>query len=245
MATLKSISKGIYNFPGNAVTAVGNFIFGNAKIQLNEESSRFSRLRRLGLVGSVLAAVEYLSTSISSFLSNHQTAITRGFWIGLATAAAVAITGTVLAFVYPGLVAAAATYTILGLSIATIAGTNVAAQIAVASAVAFAAANAATYAVATVYNAISSIVSFISEKFAPSSNVDLEEAPEEALVQGSSLSARPELKAQATSPRKEAEAPVQTPSVFAPAVNSNEDTLELDGKALATGIYPNAATFPN
>lgn len=180
----------IYNLPSTIATGTANLIFGNKDIlnardekgalRLDKETKKpiirsydflslTDRARYNGLVGMVLGAGQYalsfgswLSHQVSSFVSNHETAIKRGFWISLAVAGVAAASAAVLAFALPAAFAAVTGFSVLGLSIASIAGSSLVAQVFVSAGLAAGLSVAGTAAVASIANTVEYIGSLFT-----------------------------------------------------------------------------------
>lgn len=135
------------------------------------EATVWDRLRQLGLVGTltmagrfiieaVSAGVILVAQGLSSFVSQHQTAITRGFWITLGVAGALAATAAVVAFAWPAAFAAVVGFSVAGVSIASLAGaTGLLGQIGIIAALGGVASVLGTTVVATIANTINWIKS--------------------------------------------------------------------------------------
>lgn len=79
--------------------------------------------------------------AISSFFKTYERPIAIAAWIALAIMTAFVIAGVVMASTFPGTWAAVAGFSVLGYSLAGLAGTNLIAQVAVGAALVFAAAD--------------------------------------------------------------------------------------------------------
>lgn len=192
----------IYNLPSTIASGTANIIFGNKDLSYARKQdgsiqyydgqpvrrhykhlSFLDRVRIAGLVGLVLGAgrllldaASWLSHQVSAFVRDHETAIKRGFWIALAVASVAAATAALVAFAWPAAFAALTGYTLLGVSIASLAGPSLVAQIFVSAGLAAAFSSMITAAVAGTANTISYIKSLFSERDVDNSLSDDEDS---------------------------------------------------------------------
>ncbi|MFI4919230.1 MAG: hypothetical protein ACHP65_06720, partial [Legionellales bacterium] len=210
--TLKEVGLGFYNFPGTLISGVTDIIFGNDD---EKGTGPLETARRLGLVGLVTTGLSTSLHAIAGFVRAHRQAITNAFWIALGVAAAVAIAAAVTAIFAPEILAAVVGFSLFGISVATLAGAGFIAQLGVLSGLAAAAAATATFAVATVYNAVVSLINCCRPK--PAADAPVVEAAAAAPVVEAAAAA-PVVEAAAAAPVVEAAAaaPVVEAAAAAP-----------------------------
>lgn len=173
---IKQIPSVIYNAPGNLASGIVAFLFGSnaktknerARVARNEGRglTAFETIRNAGLLGLVLGLTIWFANSLSTFVSNHKTAITRGFWVALASAALVALTLGIMAVAWPAGLALITGFTVYGFSIAALAGASLVAQVGVAAGIAAGLAAVGSAVVATVVNAAIALRNWAGEKLA-------------------------------------------------------------------------------
>lgn len=142
----------IYNIPSTVVTFVSNVIFGNNEADVEGKPEFVQSLIRGGILGSIANGFYYAFQAVSHAARTHRDAINIAVWASLAVAAAVAITGAVLAAFYPAILATIVGFSVYGISLASLAGASVVAQVAVASGFAAAATQIVSYTAATLVN---------------------------------------------------------------------------------------------
>lgn len=158
-----SIWTTLYNLPGTIVSGMSDLVFGNDKQNFSADTPELAKeASRGGIIGSTLSVFYSVSQGISSLIRNNRSTISLAFWVTLGVAASVAIAGAVLASFYPAILASIVGFSLYGISIASLAGANVIAQVAVACGLAGAAASAVTYAGAAVVNACTALVGFVT-----------------------------------------------------------------------------------
>ncbi len=132
--------------PANALSGLTNLLLGSTSVDEDGET-----VVKRGLLGLALDGIKFVARSAADFIAEHKKAIATAAWLSLAGAGAVALT----LFLWPAALAAVASFSIYGFSIAGVVGANTLAQIGLAAGLAAAATSAVTYAGAAVGNFIS------------------------------------------------------------------------------------------
>lgn len=133
--------------PANAFSGLTNLLLGSTSV----DEKTGEPVVKPGLLGLALNGIKFVARSTADFIAEHKKAIATAAWLSLAGAGAVALT----LFLWPAALAAVASFSIYGFSIAGVVGANTLAQIGLAAGLAAAATSAVTYAGAAVGNFIS------------------------------------------------------------------------------------------
>lgn len=146
--------KKVFRLPAQIFNSIVELIFGSKK-----ENKTVSGIAGLILDGckAVLDFVKAIGTTITGFFMNNEKTIARAFWASLLVAGAAALT----VGLWPAALAAVASFSVAGYSIASLVGTGFAAQVAATAAVAATLTSASVYTLA----AVSSFVGFITSCF--------------------------------------------------------------------------------
>ncbi|KTD69612.1 MULTISPECIES: hypothetical protein [Legionella] len=148
MALPKKVAKffeTIGYLPASAFVGLSKLVLGGTDVDADGKPTGTTTR---GLVGLLADGAKYLARSATDFLANHKKAIAIAAWASLAVAGAAALT----LFLWPAALAAVATFSIGGLSIAAIAGASTLAQIGLAAGLAAAATSALVYTGAAIGN---------------------------------------------------------------------------------------------
>jgi hypothetical protein len=240
--TFREFVTGAFYLPAKAFSVLSNLIFGsyqkNNKGSIRTDSKGKAQTNR-GLFGLIVDGVRliinflfdaanYLARNVAHFISNHLQAIAIAFWSSLAVAGVVALTVAL----WPAALTAITTFTIAGVSIASVVGTGFAAQVAATAGLAAAITSAAVFVGATFTNAYIAVRDFFAHCCKPAKKIEEPASAESNNADDSKPSVNPSLSAlNAGSPIAVKEidagaAPMQTASLFkAPEVepDTNED----------------------
>lgn len=153
--------------PANAFSGLTSLILGSyqrtkgGRIKTDDETGEklenWSLLYILTTAAHIgIEGIKRAGVAVAEFVSEHKKAIAAAAWISLLAAGAVALT----LFLWPAALAAVASFSIGGLSIAAIAGPSALAQIGLAAGLTAAAASVATYVSAAVVKGVSALIDF-------------------------------------------------------------------------------------
>ena len=158
-------AKAAFLAPATLLSGITDLVFGsyqrNTKGDIKSDLDN-RNLTNTGLLGNVLNGIKFAGRAVSNFISNHKQAIAVAFWTSLVLAGAAALT----VFLWPAALAAVTTFSIAGVSIASVVGTGLAAQVAAVGVLTAAANSVAVYTVAAVANTISAISTFFADRAA-------------------------------------------------------------------------------
>jgi len=167
--TFKQFAKGFFQLPGTIFSSITGFIFGSNK---KDDDGKYKLMQDSDAMfiydqndapvyeknHSLLGWLSVAGRAVGNFFSDHKTAISTAFWTSLVLGGAAALTVAL----WPAALAAVATFSIGGLSIAGIVGTGFAAQVAAVGGVAAVAASFLSYTGAAVVNGVSALVARFS-----------------------------------------------------------------------------------
>jgi hypothetical protein len=175
MLTLKKIGSAIGYLPATIFSGMADLLFGytekhpNGKVVYDTTTKR--PVEHDGILGLLMDGIKAIGRGISGFIADHKKAIAIAFWSSLLIGGAVGLT----LFLWPAALAAVAGFTVYGLSIAGIVGTNALLQIGFAAGLAYAATSLFTYLTAGVINTIMLIKNYACP--APTNTDDQPPAP--------------------------------------------------------------------
>lgn len=117
------------------------------------------------IVGAIPNAVAYVINGIYDFCTTYKREISIALWVGLGVAIAVAIAGLVMALWFPAALAAVTGVSVLGFSIAMIAGESAILQVLLGTALALVVADVAAVVLASVFIGIREACEWIKSGF--------------------------------------------------------------------------------
>lgn len=175
---IKEFFRGAFLLPAKAFSGLNGLLFGSYKYEQDKDGivvdkngdkviqKGFRNVREVepGILGSILDGIKFLGRTLSNFVHNHEQAIATAFWTSLVVAGAAVLT----VFLLPAALAAVTTFTIAGVSIASVVGTGLVAQLGAVAAVAAAVTSAAVYLTAGITNTIN----WISDCFTSKNELD-------------------------------------------------------------------------
>ncbi len=144
--TFKKVATVAAELPARALNGLSRLFFGYTTADKEEKNGVFTFM---------LDAIKFGMRALSNAISRHITAISIAFWSSLILASAVALT----LFLWPAALAAVASFSIAGVSIAGLVGSGVAAQVGLSAGLTFLATSTATYIGAAIVNGIKALVS--------------------------------------------------------------------------------------
>lgn len=160
--TFKQFATGAFYLPARAFSGITSLLLGSTYIDKDGDEQNFRGLFGLTVdavkfvTNMILDATKFVVRGVSNFIANHQKAISVAFWSSLVVAGAAALT---VAF-WPAALAAVTSFSIAGVSIASVVGTGFAAQVSAVAAVGAIATSALVYTGAAIYNTITGIRDF-------------------------------------------------------------------------------------
>lgn len=153
----------VFLAPAWTFSKVTDLLLGSYKRNQNGDILRVRKSEsntNSGLFGTILDVLKYSARAVSNFIYNHQTAIAIAFWSSLALAGAAALT----VFLWPAALAAVTTFSIYGVSIASLVGTGLAAQVGAVAALTAAATSSVVFVSAAIVNTLNAVISFFSSR---------------------------------------------------------------------------------
>jgi hypothetical protein len=178
--TLQQFMRDVAYLPATAFSGLVNILFGytkkNKKGQPIRDEEGNPEINR-GILSLTLDAIKFITRFIADVIGNNRKEIAIGFWTSSLLGGAAALT----VFLWPAALAAVATFSVFGISIASVVGTNALVQIGAIAALSFTTTTLLTWTITLIVNATNAIRQYVANSGKPKPYESPESSAEEEL----------------------------------------------------------------